>query len=57
VLLFAAALIRVFLPVIFHSQYILWVQLSGILWVIAFIFFATIYSGMFFQPRVDGRQG
>jgi len=57
VLLFFAALIRVFMPVIFHSQYILWVQLSAILWVIAFIFFATIYTNMFFQPRVDGRQG
>lgn len=57
VLLFLAAFIRVFMPLIFHSYYVLWVQLSAILWIVAFVFFVIIYSHMFFQPRVDGRQG
>jgi uncharacterized protein involved in response to NO len=57
ILLFLAASVRVFLPIIFSSQYLLWIQISGILWIVAFVFFAIIYSKMFFLPRVDGRQG
>ncbi len=57
VLLFAAALVRVFMPIFFNSLYLFWIQLSSVLWIVAFVFFVSIYTLMFFQPRVDGSQG
>ncbi|MFK5986933.1 MAG: NnrS family protein [Pseudomonadota bacterium] len=57
VLIFMAAIVRVFLPIVFADSYLFWVQLSGLLWIVAFILFAYVYSMMYLQPRVDGRSG
>jgi len=56
-LLFAAAVVRVLLPLLFMTQYILWIELASVLWVIAFILFSIAYFPVLTQPRVDGRPG
>ncbi|MCK5647281.1 MAG: NnrS family protein, partial [Gammaproteobacteria bacterium] len=42
-LLSAAAIIRVILPVFWMAQYVLWIELSSVLWVAAFILFTIVY--------------
>ncbi len=55
--LFAAAVIRVFLPMISMSLYQRWIDLSGFLWIAAFVLFAISYTAMLYAPRLDGRAG
>lgn len=56
-LLFAAAVIRVIIPLFAMGQYILWVKASIVLWTVAFILFAVAYLPVLIKPRVDGRAG
>ena len=56
-LLFIAAVIRVILPLIAMSQYILWIELSILFWILGFTLFAIAYTPVLTQPRVDGRAG
>ena len=56
-LLFAAALFRVIVPLFAMAQYVLWIKLSILLWVLAFILFAIAYLPVLILPRVDGRAG
>lgn len=56
-LLSAAAIIRVILPVFWMAQYVLWIELSSVLWVAAFILFTIVYLPVLTQPRVDGGAG
>ncbi|MCU7837248.1 MAG: NnrS family protein [gamma proteobacterium symbiont of Taylorina sp.] len=56
-LLFMAAFIRVILPLISMSHYILWIELSILFWILAFTLFAIAYTPVLTQPRVDGRSG
>jgi len=56
-LLFIAAVIRVILPLIAMSQYVLWIELSIVFWILAFTLFAIAYTPVLSQPRVDGRSG
>jgi len=56
-LLFAAAVIRVILPLFLMGQYALWIELSSVLWVAAFVLFTIAYMPVLTQPRVDGRAG
>jgi uncharacterized protein involved in response to NO len=52
-----AALTRGLLP-IFHPQWFYaFVILSGVLWLIAFAIFASVYAPILAQPRLDGRSG
>jgi len=57
VLLALCVLSRVALPMIFPSSYVLWIGVSQLLWIVAFVIFSWIYGPMFFKPRVDGRAG
>jgi uncharacterized protein involved in response to NO len=57
ILLFLGAIIRVVLPVLFMSQYILWIKLSIWVWVIAFVLFFIIYLPILVLPRADGKPG
>jgi len=52
-----AAVIRVFFPMLSMEYYGMWIQLSGLLWCVAFVLFIISYSKMYFQPRVDGQMG
>ncbi len=56
-LLFLAAVIRVFMPLIAMSQYLLWIEISIVLWIIAFVLFSLAYTPILSTPRVDGQEG
>jgi uncharacterized protein involved in response to NO len=56
-LLVAAALVRVALPVIDIAHYHLWVILSQGLWIVAFAWLSVRYLPILTQPRVDGQDG
>ena len=57
VLINIAAVVRVIIPIIMPGLYQQLMQLSGWLWTIAFVIFIVIYTPMWIQPRVDGREG
>jgi uncharacterized protein involved in response to NO len=57
VLMNAAALVRVFGPAVWPERYVLWVDVSAGLWVLAFSLFAYRYVPLLLRPRVDGRPG
>ena len=52
-----AAFVRVFLPLVFPDALAQGYAVSGILWMLAFGTFATIYLPILMRPRVDGRKG
>ncbi|MCU7939596.1 MAG: NnrS family protein [gamma proteobacterium symbiont of Bathyaustriella thionipta] len=56
-LLFAATLVRVIFPAFLMAQYVLWIEISSVLWVFAFILFTIAYLPVLTQPRIDGRAG
>lgn len=56
-LLSGAALLRVFVPLLAPAYYSLWVGLSQLCWVLAFVLFALFYIPMLVSPRVDGKPG
>ena len=56
-LLSAAALVRVGLPLLWPQSYAMWVTLSGLLWITAFLPFVVLYFPMLTKPRVDGQEG
>ncbi len=51
------AFIRVFFPLFNESNYVLWIGISQILWMIAFILYLTFYSRILLSPRPDGKEG
>ncbi len=56
-LLFIAAVIRVIFPIFSMTHYVLWVEISAVLWSIAFLIFTIVYIPVLTQPRVDGQAG
>ena len=56
-LLLAAALSRVFGPLLLPAPYQLWLGLSQTLWVASFLAFLLLYGPMLMRPRTDGRWG
>lgn len=57
VLVTLAAVVRVFLPVLFPAGYRGWILLAGILWSVAFVLFVLAYGRILIQPRIDGQPG
>lgn len=57
VVLIVGAIFRVIAPLIFESQYVVWVATSQILWIVAFLIFIITYFPMLVQPRIDGQFG
>ena len=57
VLLNAAALLRVLPPMLLPTQYALWLDLSGALWLLSFGLFLWVYVPILLAPRVDGAPG
>jgi len=53
----AAALARVFGPMLLPGPYVAWVQLSGLLWFAAFGLYAIRYWPVLTRPRLDGKPG
>ncbi len=57
VILIAGAVVRVILPLIMQNHYVIWVAISQILWIAAFLIFIFTYWPMLVKPRVDGQFG
>lgn len=57
VILAAAAMLRVLFPVVFPESYLLWIQISALLWIAVFTLFLVAFSPMLFKPRVDSQPG
>lgn len=56
-LVLAGAIVRVIFPLVSANQYTLWIGLSQVLWIMAFVLFLLVYSPILLKPRVDGRYG
>lgn len=52
-----AAIIRFFLPSIAPGSHLLWVNISGGLWIIAFSLLCLAFIPVWTSPRVDGKYG
>ncbi len=57
VMIILSAVVRVFLPLLFEPQYIMWVAISQIFWMLAFGMFAVIYFPVLTCARPDGKWG
>jgi uncharacterized protein involved in response to NO len=53
----AAAMVRVFVPLAAPAGYAASVALSALLWCAAFLVFVIAYYPMLSTPRIDGREG
>ncbi len=56
-LLGAAAVTRVLMPLFHFGHYTSWVILSQLLWITAFGLFLFVYAPILVKPRIDGRYG
>jgi len=50
-----AAIIRVLFPIIAPQHYLLWVSISGWLWVATFLLYGFSLAPIWLSPRVDGK--
>jgi uncharacterized protein involved in response to NO len=57
IILNLAVIFRVILPVLLQDNYLQLVNIAGWLWAIAFSIFIIIYTPMWLQSRIDGRDG
>ena len=53
----AAALVRVFVPVLWPSAYFASLVVAGALWTAAFAAYVVAYAPVLARPRVDGKAG
>ncbi len=56
-LLCAALIARVALPIVFQQHYAVWMALSQWLWLCAFLIYFVRYFPILTRPRVDGQDG
>ncbi|MDQ5908145.1 MAG: NnrS family protein [Pseudomonadota bacterium] len=56
-LMIIATVFRVVFPLIMMDYYVVWIVLSQILWIAAFLMFIVTYAPMLVKPRVDGQFG
>jgi uncharacterized protein involved in response to NO len=52
-----SAAVRVFFPLMNETRYILWIGISQIMWILAFLGYLLIYTSVLTSPRVDGKWG
>jgi uncharacterized protein involved in response to NO len=57
ILLLLSACFRVILPLLTASYYPMWVAISQLLWIAAFVLFLISYFPMLVRPRIDGQFG
>ena len=51
------AVVRVIVPLLVSKHYLMWVAISQLLWIAAFLIFLVSYLPMLIRPRVDGQPG
>ena len=56
-ILLLAAFIRVVLPLIDPLNYTVWIGMSQILWIVAFVIFTVVYLPILSKPRIDNQPG
>ncbi|MCW8962823.1 MAG: NnrS family protein [Gammaproteobacteria bacterium] len=56
-ILLLGAFFRVVVPLFVTQYYTLWIGLSQLLWIIAFLIYTVTYLPMFTKPRIDGQPG
>ncbi|MDH5218020.1 MAG: NnrS family protein, partial [Gammaproteobacteria bacterium] len=56
ILINIATLIRIIFPIFFQTNYSSLIIISGFMWSIAFVLFSIVYTPIFLQSRVDGKQ-
>jgi len=56
-LIITAAISRTLLPMLDASNYLLWIEISQLFWLMAFVLFCVIYIPQLVSPRIDGRHG
>lgn len=54
-ILLAGAIVRVFFPIADSGNYLLWIAVSQILWILSFLIFAAVFLPMLWRPRVETR--
>jgi len=54
IMLVLATIVRVLLPLIDSSFYIIWIGISQLFWIISFLIFTLIYTPILAKPRIDG---
>ncbi len=57
VLLLLGAVVRVFIPLLTIEYYSVWILISQMLWIIAFVLFAIVYVPIWLRPGIDGQFG
>jgi len=55
-MLLAGAIVRVFFPIADNGNYLLWIAVSQILWILSFLIFAAVFLPMLWSPRVEIKQ-
>ncbi len=55
ILAILGATVRVFGPLLYPSEYILWIKVSGLLWGVSFILMSIVIIPMLVSPRVEGK--
>ena len=57
IILNIAVVFRVILPILIDDYYLQLINIAGWLWAIAFTLFIVVYTPMWLQSRIDGREG
>ncbi|MCK5361905.1 MAG: NnrS family protein, partial [Gammaproteobacteria bacterium] len=52
-----AAITRVFAPVVAPAMPQVTWTIAGMLWIVAFVIYCTVYAPILSRPRADGRPG
>lgn len=57
VLMVLVFVFRIILPLVLPLEYVLWIQISQVLWIVTFSIFISTYAPMLFKSRLDGKPG
>jgi len=57
ILLTLAAIVRVLIPAFTDNAYFVWVNISGVLWLLSFALFSSTFIPIWTQPRIDNKYG
>lgn len=56
-LLMIGAVARVFGPLIAPGLYLVWIEMAGLCWIVAFVTYVAAYARPLSRPRADGKPG
>ena len=56
-LLISGVIFRVFFPLLWSEEYLTWIALAQVFWILAFGIFLLLYYPILTRPRIDGLRG